>query len=58
MGYMKFKIQRAGSYVVKSAESQASRVVPKIGPVRPQSSPSGQQVARAVRERKQQSTSS
>ena len=53
---MKFKIQRAGAFVVKSAESQASRVVPKIGPARPQSNPTGQQVAKAVRERKRQST--
>jgi len=56
MADMKFKIQRAGSYVVKSAESQASRVLPKIGPARSQTSRSDQQVARAVRERKQQTS--
>ena len=55
---MKFKVQRAGSFVVKSAEGQASRVVPKIRPVRPQSNPSGRHlviaacVVRAVKQAK------
>jgi len=56
---VKFKIQRAGSYVVKSAESPATTVTPKVGrPSTPPSAPSDQQLARAVRELKQKSSTS